>query len=218
MLGLRLGPAEVRFTGRDDGDFRDAFARDDERRAVVDRPWVTVHQVHGARVVSGDRTTAPASIDADAIVTTDRDIAVAVKTADCAPVVLAGQGNVVGIVHAGWRGLAAGVVGAAVEEMRASGAGSITAALGPCIHAECYEFGGRELDAVAVRFGDGVRATTSAGSPALNLPAAVRAALGEQGVELVHDAAQCTACDASRWWSHRARGEAERQATVAWIS
>jgi copper oxidase (laccase) domain-containing protein len=69
---------------------------------------------------------------------------------------------------------------------------------------------------VADRFGAGVRATTGWGTPALDLPATVRAALAEQGIDGLVDEAPCTACD-DRWFSHRARGETGRFATLAWL-
>ena len=93
----------------------------------------------------------------------------------------------------------------------------IEAALGPCIHAECYEFSPADLDGAGRRLGDDVRATTSADGAALDLPAAVRAALAEAGVELVAEAGVCTACSAAHF-SHRARGETERQATLVWLA
>ena len=128
---------------------------------------------------------------------------------------LAGTDGVTGVAHAGWRGVAAGVIEATVAAMEALGAIGIEAVIGPCIHAECYEFGPDELDFVAARLGDGVRATTAAGTPALDLPAAVRAALERAGVEKVDDAGVCTACSGDHF-SWRARQERQRQATVIW--
>ncbi len=141
---------------------------------------------------------------------------VAVTTADCVPVVLVGDGAV-GVAHAGWRGLVAGVVGAAATAMAGLGAPPRRAVLGPSIRSGCYEFGEADLRAVADRWGDGVRATTTDGRPALDVTAGVRAALAEVGVLDVVDEGACTACDAERYWSFRARGEAGRVATVAWI-
>ena len=69
---------------------------------------------------------------------------------------------------------------------------------------------------IAERYGPGVLATTSWGTAALDLPAAVRVAVGRAGVTGWHDEAGCTACD-RRWFSHRARAEPERFATVAWL-
>ena len=101
----------MRFTARADGDFGigAADSRDGRMRAVVDRPWQTARQVHGSRVVVVDRTTERCG-DADALVTTDPTIALAVRTADCAAIALASDEGVVAITHAGWRGLVAGVI------------------------------------------------------------------------------------------------------------
>ncbi len=89
------------------------------------------------------------------------------------------------------------------------------AAVGPCIHAECYEFGGTDLDAIAARLGDAVRGTTEFGRPALDLPAGVRAALAEAGVADVTDAGVCTSCSDAHW-SWRAGRDTSRQAVVVW--
>jgi len=118
-------------------------------------------------------------------------------------------------VHAGWRGVAAGVVSAAASAMRAAGATRISGALGPCIRVCCYEFGPAELARVEEAVGARVGGTTAAGRPALDLAAAVGAAASRAGVELVFDAGACTACS-DRFFSHRARQEKERQALVVW--
>ena len=185
------------------------------RRAVVDLPWTWLHQIHGAGVVRVTRPGDGAGTKADAAVSAEEGCALAVLTADCAPIALASREGVIGVAHAGWRGVAAGVIEATVAEMEALGATGIEAAIGPCIHAECYEFGQKELDGVAARLGDVVRATTANGAPALDLPAAVRVALQRAGVEAVDDAGVCTACSADHF-SWRARRETQRQATVVW--
>ena len=185
------------------------------RRAVVDLPWTLLHQIHVAGVVRVTRPADGAGIKADAAVSAANGCALAVLTADCAPVALASSEGVIGVAHAGWRGVAGGVIEATVAEMESLGASGIEAAVGPCIHAECYEFGPTELDEVAARLGESVRATTAAGAPALDLPAAVRAALARAGVESVDDAGVCTACSPSHF-SWRARKETQRQATVVW--
>jgi copper oxidase (laccase) domain-containing protein len=185
-----------RFTTRADGDTRDR------------RDWAMVRQVHGAGVVVADRVGHLG--DGDAIVTVTPDVPIAVRVADCAPIVLLADGAV-GVVHAGWRGIVAGVLPAAMDAMRSLGAAEVRAVLGPCIHAECYEFGADELDRIAAALGDGVRGTTSWGTPALDVPAAIRAQLPGIGDESV-----CTACSSDHW-SHRARADVERQAVVAWL-
>jgi YfiH family protein len=221
---LSLSSAHVVFTGRAEGDMGhgggavvevrpDVAAR---RRAVVDVPWTWLRQVHGAGVV---RVTGPgdnAGATADAAVTAEPGCAIAVLTADCAPVALASAEGVIGVAHAGWRGVAAGVLEATVGEMRALGATDIEAVIGPCIHAGCYAFGADDLDAVAGRLGDCVRATTAAGQPALDVPAAVRAALTAAGVATnIADVDVCTACSPDHF-SWRARAEQQRQAAVMW--
>jgi polyphenol oxidase len=123
----------------------------------------------------------------------------------------------VGVAHAGWRGLVAGVVGATAAAMADLGAPPRRALVGPCVRPSCYEFGAEDLDVVAARFGDGVRAVTTDGRPALDVAAGVRAALAEVGVLDVEDDGTCTACDDERYWSYRARGEDGRVATIAWI-
>jgi copper oxidase (laccase) domain-containing protein len=100
--------------------------------------------------------------------------------------------------------------------MRGEGADDIGAALGPCIRAGCYEFGESDLSAMESAFGPRVRATTTWGTAAFDLAAAVGVALENEGVALVVDAAACTACSES-WFSHRARSESSRQATVIWL-
>jgi len=156
-----------------------------------------------------------AGAPADAAVTAHPGCVLAVRTADCAPVVLLGSAAV-GVVHAGWRGLLDGVVERAAAALRTLDDGPIVGHLGPCIRAGCYEFDGPERDLLAARFGDTVCATTTWGTPALDLAAGVHAALASAGVAEVHDTAGCTACD-RRWYSHRARAEVERFATTAWL-
>jgi copper oxidase (laccase) domain-containing protein len=145
---------------------------------------------------------------------------VAVVTADCAPVVLVDDsGASLAVVHAGWRGLVDGVVDGAVATMRARNreAETISAALGPCIRPECYEFSPADLDNIEGELGATVRGVTSDGKPALDMPAAVRAVLARNDVVLAHDEGACTA-HTPGYWSHRARADAQRQATVAWLT
>jgi YfiH family protein len=169
-----------------------------------------VHQVHGDRVVVVDRPGHHG--DADALVTTTPGLVLSVRVADCAPIaLLAEDDGVVGVVHAGWRGIVAGVIPAALEAMRDLGATDIRAVLGPCIHAECYEFGAEELDGIAAQLGDSVRGSTSWGTPALDVPAAVRSILPR-----VVDESVCTACSPAHW-SFRKDGAEERQAVLAWL-
>lgn len=223
MPQLSLSSAHIAFTGRAGGDMGHGGGTvvevrphvEARRRAVVDLPWTWLRQVHGATVVRVERPGHGAGTRADAAVTDQPGCAIAVLTADCAPVALASAEGVIGVAHAGWRGVAAGVIEATVEEMRALGASDIEAVIGPRIGPECYEFGAAELDGLAARLGESVRATTAQGAPALALPAAVRAALARARVEHVTDVGTCTACSPD-YFSWRAAKEQQRQAAVVW--
>jgi polyphenol oxidase len=141
------------------------------------------------------------SAEADGQVTSAAGVAAIVLTADCLPVALAGPERV-GMVHAGWRGLAAGVI---EEGVRATGA--VAAAIGPGIGPCCYEVG------------DDVRAVFGTAERTLDLKAIARARLEAAGVGEIHDCGLCTACDAERFFSHRRdRGVTGRQAGLAWRS
>ncbi len=219
----RLWSAQGVFTGRAEGDmghggvYVHAVTPEVEarRRAVVDLPWTWLRQVHGSRVV---RVTGPgdgAGEIADAAVCATAGCAIAVLSADCAPVVLDSPEGVFAVAHAGWAGLIGGVLERTVDEMRALGATEIGAVLGPCIRVECYEFGPDDLDRVADRLGGTVVGSTPSGAPALDLVAAVRAALAGAGVHRLDDLDVCTACSPDHY-SWRARAEQQRQATVVW--
>lgn len=186
------------------------------QRLLADAPWTWLRQVHGPRVVVVERPGDCRGEEADAAVTGCSGAALAVLTADCAPVGLASPEGIVGVVHAGWRGLMAGVVEAAVAAMRSLGASEVSAALGPCITPHAYRFSAVDLEPVAERFGRAVVALDSAGYPALDLPATVRAALGQAGAALVADAQICTHCSPDHW-SWRANGDKARQASVVWV-
>jgi len=219
----RLWSAQGVCTGRADGDmghggnYVHAVSADVEsrRRAVVDLPWTWLRQVHGDRVVRVTEPGGGAGEVADAAVCATPGCAIAVLTADCAPVVLDSPEGVFAVAHAGWVGLLGGVLERTVGEMRAMGASEIRAVLGPCIGTECYEFGPDDLDRVALRLGDGVRSATASGAPALDMAAGVRAALASVDVHQVDDVGVCTACSPDHF-SWRSRGEQERQATVVW--
>ncbi len=212
------GGGEMRAGSRRGGDFADPLAPGTigAQRLLADAPWTWLRQVHGNRVVVVEHPGACRAEEADAAVTACTGAALVVRTADCAPVGLASPEGVVAAVHAGWRGLLAGVVEESVTAMRALGATSVTAALGPCIGAHAYRFSKPDLELVAARYGQRVVATDDAGYPALDLAEAVRAALGCAGAGLAGDALTCTHCSADHW-SWRANRDSGRQATVVWV-
>lgn len=150
---------------------------------------------------------------ADALVTRRRDVAVGVVVADCVPVLLADTvGGVVGVAHAGRRGLVDGVVGATVAAMAAQGADAarIRAVVGPSACGRCYEVPAplrtEVADVVA-----GTASTTSWGTPALDLPAGVTHELARSGVRDVHRHGGCTV-EQGTWFSHRVTSGGRRPA------
>jgi hypothetical protein len=190
---------------------------DARHRAIVDAPWSWCHQVHGADVHEVGSPGAVAGADGDGLCTTVAGAPISVRTADCAPIVLADPAGAVAVLHAGWRGLMAGIVAQGVAAMRRLGATEMVAVLGPCIRPERYAFGAVDLAGVVDRFGPSVEGRTIEGRPALDMPAAVRSALAEHDIDIVAVLGGCTAAEHERRWSHRGRGERERQAVVAWI-
>ncbi len=207
-------------TERSDGDF--AVDRPSEeleriRREVVDLPWVWMQQVHGADVAEAIDE-ADAGQRADAVLTGVHGLALAVHTADCAPVALVDEGSGrIGVVHVGWRGLVAGVLESSATLLRSTaGGGRVRAFVGPCICAAHYAFGPTELDRVAEAVGGQVRSETASGEPALDLRVGVQSVLRRLDVELAGISPRCTAEDPGRLFSHRVRGDAGRQALVVW--
>ena len=210
----------VQFTDRSLGDFSPTSVGVEARRAVVvgNLPVLWLRQAHGANVVVVDQPTDVARVcgaSADAAVSTCSGLALSVVTADCAPIALV-AGNVGAVVHAGWHGIVEGVIEQTVEVVRAlvEKSTSITAVLGPFIHPASYEFGEDDLGRVAARYGDGVRSATADGRPALDLRAAVLAALSTVGVVTFDECAADTSSPA--WFSHRTRTDRQRQALFLW--
>lgn len=176
--------------------------------------WHLLRQVHGAEVAVVDAQTRPGAElrDVDAAATAETGRVLAVQTADCVPVLLAGP-TAVGVAHAGRAGVELGVVPAVLATLRELGSppGSLRVALGPAIGGCCYEVPAQLQRAVSERV-DQVVATTTWGTPSLDLPAAVAAQLTDAGVEEVTRVAGCTRCDAGqRWFSHRADPTTGRQ-------
>ncbi|HZO37255.1 MAG TPA: polyphenol oxidase family protein [Solirubrobacteraceae bacterium] len=205
MISLNLPGGRILFTGREQGDIR----RPADASALAEaagRPLVFVRQVHGAEVRSLTAETGDELVEADGQATSRRDVAPAVLTADCLPVVIVGDGALA-VVHAGWRGLHAGVVEEGIAAVRRLGVtGPLSAAIGPGAGPCCYVVG------------DDVRALFGTTEPTLDLKASARRRLNAAGVDHVEDAGVCTVCD-SRYFSYRREGDAAgRQAAVAWLT
>lgn len=178
---------------------------------------VWLQQVHGRDVV--DAASAGAFPRADGAVARMRHCVCAVLTADCVPVLLAHRrGTAVGIAHAGWRGLADGVIEATLVRLGAP-AGEVIAWLGPGIGAAAYEVGRDVYDAFvkddpgsasafAVRGDDKFRA---------DLCAIARRRLARAGVTAVYGGGLCTYTDRARFYSYRREPTTGRFATLIWI-
>jgi YfiH family protein len=222
--GVSLAPYDSCNVGDHVGDAPAAVAENRRRVAAAagladPTTWTWLHQVHGTSVhlvEDDERGVAPP--EADAAVTARPGRLLAVVTADCAPIVLAGDGAV-GVVHAGHRGLFGGVIEQAVARLRAITAGPVRAFLGPCIRPARYEFGERHLAPFVARFGGAVAARTVDGLPALDIPATVRLALERAGVD-ARDISDCGICTAAspEHFSYRRDGTTGRQVTVAVLS
>lgn len=187
-------------------------------------PPIWLEQVHGNAVASIDAHTVDAAQTdppvADAAVTRLADVPLAVRVADCLPVLLADDaGTVVAIAHAGWRGLAAGVLEATVAAMPAKPA-SLVAWLGPAIGPRAFEVGDDVRDAFGshdtgalVHF---VRARE--GKWTADLPALARKRLAAVNVARVTGGDRCTWSDASRFFSYRRDRTSARMAAFVWRS
>jgi polyphenol oxidase len=182
-------------------------------------PLVVVRQVHGADVAVLDDAdpSGLAERHADAMVTRRDGVGLAVRVADCVPVLLADpNARVIGAAHAGRVGLAAGVLQSTVAAMHREGASDIVAWIGPHICGRCYEV----PEALADEYGvlvPGTRSSTSWGTPSVDLTAGVHAVLGGLGVGFT-DVARCTLEDPDLHSYRRDASAAGRQAGIIWLS
>ncbi len=174
--------------------------------------FFAVEQVHGREVITLAGDEAPAIVRsraADAIVTKAKGLTLAVRVADCVPILLTDEDGRVGVVHAGWRGTAAGIVTAALDAMFGLGAKpeNVRAAIGPCICGRCYEVG----DEVAQKFAQ-VAPAALVKEPGkksrLDLAAANHLQLLESGVspDNVWRSGRCTMHEAADFYSYRRDG------------
>ena len=173
------------------------------------RPMAHASQVHGrsVRYASG-----PGSVgEADAIWTDVPDLLLVIRTADCVPIVIAGVGAVA-VIHAGWRGLAAGVIAATIDAM--GQCGPLHAAVGPAICLNCYEVGEEVVAGLATWTPEHEFVDRTGKRPHVDPGAAAVAQLREGGVQTIERVTVCSRCD-PRLWSHRQEGaHAGRQGSV----
>ncbi len=184
------------------------------RAAQAPEGLVRPHQVHGHTVIRAKRGQARDPLDADAVVSDDPALPVGIITADCVPILVASSsGAAVAAIHAGWRGLASGVVEAGVRALADLSEPGAVAVIGPSIGPCCYEVDAPVMDPLRERFGEALseaRAFSRAGHGWLDLSRLVavdlvRSGLPEHRVGIVEGG--CTSCDRERFHSYRRDGD-----------
>lgn len=183
--------------------------------------WLT--QVHGTRVLDLVDNSADASPEADAVMTSSPGIVCAVMTADCLPVLLADRaGRIVGAAHAGWRGLAEGVLESLVSQMTSKIQGQtadLLAWLGPAIGPEAFEVG-EDVQQAFVGLSPANKTyfkPGAAGKWLADLPALAAAKLRAMGVKDIRRSNYCTYKQPDSFYSYRRDHITGRMATMIWI-
>ena len=240
--GVSRPPFDRFSFGLRNGDEADAVAANRElleRGLDLPSPPVWLKQVHGTRVVrvthplpdhpppAGDggkpnadtvSLPSPGEPEADAAVTADAGVVLAILTADCLPVVFAAEdGSEVGAAHAGWRGLAVGVLEATVAALHAPPA-QLLAWLGPAAGPRHYEIGAEVREAFLTHDPRASEAFTATrpGHWRVDLYALARQRLAAAGVHRVYGGGLDTLVDAARFFSHRRDARTGRMATLVW--
>ena len=233
------GPYRVAFSTRVGGVSEGPFAslnlgiltEDDPARVVQNRSRLCdavgadpndatmAWQRHGANVTRADARgiVMPGTVydHCDGLWSDEPGRAMLLLTADCMPIAVAranGGAPAVAILHAGWRGLLAGIVSAGVRALRSR---DLAAAIGPSIGPCCYEVGEEVAEPFREAFGDDVIREGSH----LDLWTAAERALRAAGVEHVDRADVCTSCHGDRFFSHRRdHGRTGRQGVIAYVA
>ncbi len=202
---------------------------DDARRVAINRNllrellpndpiWLT--QVHGNKVVDAEQSRSGA--EADAIISSGKNLVCCIQTADCLPVLFcATDGNAVGAAHAGWRGLASGVLENTIDRMFAAGAQDLIAWMGPAIGPQRFEVG----EEVRAAFTDKDARAAAAFQPfpgregkyKADIYALARLRLQDAGVQQVFGGGLCTVSD-PQFYSYRRDHVTGRMASLIWIS
>jgi polyphenol oxidase len=239
--GVSLMPFDSMNIGARVGDDAAAVGRNRQELAqAMGCEAVYLHQVHGAKVVRLTRADADQTAklgadpslraqdgidgrEADACFTTDVGVACAVQVADCLPVLFASrQGTVVGAAHAGWRGLAGGVLENTVQDMCKAAAcqpHDVVAWLGPCIGPQHFEVGADVLTAFADHKACFQPAPRADGSMRwlADLPSIARARLTALSLTSIGGGGWCTVADRERFFSYRRDGVTGRHVAAVWL-
>jgi polyphenol oxidase len=194
------------------------------RAALPAEPiWLT--QVHGNTVIDADALSdadQKSVPEGDAIVTSTAGRVCVIQTADCLPVLFcSSEGRVVGAAHAGWRGLAAGVLENTIEQMRRKGAREITAWLGPAIGPQKFEVGRDVLDAFTAIDCENAAAFQGVQGQGQKYLADIyllaKISLKREGISEIAGGGFCTVTEERRFYSYRRDGVTGRMASLIWI-
>lgn len=171
-----------------------------------------LRQVHSSTVI---RAIEGICGEADALFTDEPGLAMSVATADCLPIVLSTPSQSA-VIHAGWRGLARGIIRRTVEQLNGS-ADRLSAWIGAGIGRCCYEVGQDVADRVAAASSSEIVISRPSGGIHLDLEKAARIQLSQWGIQEIESLPLCTSCEAERLWSYRREGpRAGRNWTVVW--
>jgi hypothetical protein len=226
--GVSAAPYDSLNLGAHVGDEPQAVAANRARvAALLPREPLWLDQVHGTEVFDADAAVSAELIApprADAAVTREPGRVLAVMTADCLPVVIAADG-VLAVAHAGWRGLAAGVLENAVAAMRVNRGAELRAWIGPAIGQSAFEVGDEVRAAFAERHAlpEGIfvlnGASDAQGRPKWQADLAGLAALRlrASGVQTIVQSGICTVEENDCFYSYRKEGRTGRSATIAWL-
>ena len=223
--GMSSAPYDSMNLGLRTGDHRDRVM-DNRRRligALAIPPFAAGEQVHGAKVVRVGKQHSGAGFEeprsaiggADALSVSQQDLPVAVLTADCLPIALATPEEQLVVVHAGWRGLAGGILARAIAAFERPSL--VCAAIGPAIGPCHYEVGEDVAEAVAAGAGTEPVTERKKGGLYLDLRRTAVRTFRAAGIHQIEITDLCTACLPDRFFSYRRDGVTGRQALVAMV-
>ncbi len=224
--GVSLGDFASLNLGLHVGDDADAAGENRRRLGeLLPSAPIWLNQVHGANVITLDRDVTPdIAREADAATTRLVGRPCAAMVADCLPVLLCDEdGTCVGAAHAGWRGLAAGVIEQTVDSMSTSALvapGKLMAYLGPAIGPTAFEVGQEVVDTFVALASDSKRAfqvlPDKPGKYLADIFQLARQRLAKAGVHRVYGGSHCTVSDPDRFFSYRRDGKTGRMAALIW--
>ena len=203
----------------EDGDFssdqdRNRKLKENQSR-IRDGEWNWLSQEHGTEIIWLDGNKGASGIRGDALATSSFQKVIAITVADCLPLLLIEESGILSLIHLGWRGIEQGLLEKSIQLIKTMSNEPMSAVLGPCINACCYEFGQNEMDNLVEKYGSKIVGKTLAGSLSLDIKECVRGILTSSDVDIKYDDPFCTSCD-PRYWSFRSEGTDKRQVMIAW--